>query len=107
MSYYDDLAAKDKKYLWHPFTQMADWQEEDPLIIEKGEDEYLIDTAGKKYIDGVSSLWCNLHGHRVPDIDQRVSQQLKKIAHSTLLGLSNVPSIELAEKLIELWIILV
>ncbi|MBI3306936.1 MAG: adenosylmethionine--8-amino-7-oxononanoate transaminase [Candidatus Omnitrophica bacterium] len=98
----DSLAAKDKRYLWHPFTQMRDWQEEDILIIEKGDGVYLEDIHGKKYLDGVSSLWCNVHGHRVPEIDKAVSDQLKKIAHSTFLGLSNVPAIELAEKLIRI-----
>ncbi|MFH1024319.1 MAG: adenosylmethionine--8-amino-7-oxononanoate transaminase [Planctomycetota bacterium] len=100
MNRQSDLAAKDKQHLWHPFTQMRDWAKEDPLIIESGEGEYLIDVAGRRYIDGVSSLWCNVHGHRVPAIDRRVREQLDKIAHSTFLGLSNVPAIELAEKLV-------
>jgi len=95
-----DLQAKDKKYLWHPFTQMQDWEREDILVIRKGDGVYLEDTRGRRYLDGVSSLWCNVHGHRVPALDQAVAEQLKEIAHSTFLGLSNIPAIELAEKLI-------
>ncbi len=98
----NSLEAKDKKYLWHPFTQMKDWQEEEIVIIRRGEGVTLEDTNGKKYLDGVSSLWCNVHGHRVPELDQALLQQLNEIAHSTFLGLSNVPAIELAEKLIQI-----
>jgi len=95
-----ELVQKDKKYLWHPFTQMKDWEKEDVLVIEKGEGMYLIDTEGRRYLDGVSSLWCNVHGHRVPEIDEAVRSQLDRIAHSTFLGLSNIPAIELGEMLI-------
>lgn len=94
------LEQKDKKYVWHPFTQMQDWEKEDIVIIESGDGVYLQDTQGRRYLDGVSSLWCNVHGHRVPEIDAAVRDQLGKIAHSTFLGLSSVPAIELAEKLI-------
>ena len=76
--------------------------EEEPLIIERGQGVYLYDTKGRKYVDGVSSLWVNVHGHGTRQIDRAISQQLKKIAHSTLLGLANVPSILLAKKLIEM-----
>ena len=79
---------------------MKEWLEEDPLIIEKGEGNYLIDIKGRRYLDGVSSLWCNVHGHKKKEIDDAVRKQLDSIAHSTLLGLSNVPSIRLAERLI-------
>lgn len=95
-----ELAEKDRRFIWHPFTQMKDWQKEDMLIIEKGDGVWLEDTDGRRYLDGVSSLWCNVHGHRVPEIDRAVRSQLDKVAHSTFLGLSNVPAIELAEKLI-------
>src|SRR5688500_9321602 len=91
-------AEKDKRFLWHPFTHMKEWQEEDVLVIDKGEGVWLEDAAGMKYLDGVSSLWCNVHGHRVPEIDAAVRAQLDKIAHSTFLGLSNEPAIALAEK---------
>jgi adenosylmethionine-8-amino-7-oxononanoate transaminase len=96
------LEQKDKKYLWHPFTQMQDWEAEDILIIESAEGVYLKDTHGRRYLDGVSSLWCNVHGHRIPELDQAVRDQLAKVAHSTFLGLSSVPAIELAEKLISI-----
>lgn len=94
------LRELDKKYLWHPFTPMLDWLESDPLIIERGEGAYLYDTDGNRYLDGVSSLWVNTHGHRAKLIDEYIREQLDKIAHSTLLGLSNVPAILLAEKLL-------
>ncbi len=96
------LEALDKRYIWHPFTQMKDWLEDTPLIIEKGKGSYLIDIYGRKYLDGVSSLWVTVHGHRKKEIDAAVKKQINKIAHSTLLGLSNVPAILLAEKLIKI-----
>ncbi len=96
----EKLINLDKQYLWHPFTQMRQWLAAEPVIIESGKGFYLIDTEGKKYIDGVSSLWCNVHGHRVKKIDDAIKNQLDKIAHSTLLGLAQTKSIELAEKLI-------
>jgi adenosylmethionine---8-amino-7-oxononanoate aminotransferase len=96
------LEADDKAYIWHPFTQMRDWQREQPLIIERGEGNLLIDIEGRAYIDGISSLWTNVHGHRHPKLDQAVRDQLDCIAHSTMLGLSNVPAIECARKLVRL-----
>ena len=102
MAKYDELKRLDHTYLWHPFTQMREWVGEDPVIIERGEGHYLIDVQGKKYLDGVSSLWCNVHGHRKKELDDAIRAQLDRIAHSTFLGLSHVPGIELAEKLIEI-----
>src|SRR3989338_9914484 len=96
------LAQWDKQWIWHPFTQMGDWAKEDILIIESGKGCYLKDVNGKRYLDGVSSLWCNVHGHRVPELDRALKKQIAKIAHSTFLGLSNVPAIELAKELIEI-----
>lgn len=93
---------EDKKYIWHPFTQMKDWLEEEPLIIEEAKGCYLKSTDGKRYLDGVSSLWVNVHGHRKSEIDLAIKRQIVKLSHSTLLGLGNIPSIELAKKLIEL-----
>jgi len=90
----------DHRYLWHPFTQMQEWEQEAPLIIERGKGVYLIDTEGKRYLDGTSSIWVNLHGHRHPILDRALKMQLDKIAHSTFLGLSNPPAIELARELI-------
>ncbi|MBI5326828.1 MAG: adenosylmethionine--8-amino-7-oxononanoate transaminase [Deltaproteobacteria bacterium] len=96
------LEKIDKKHLWHPFTQMRKWEKETPLIIERGEGNYLIDTNGRKYLDGVSSLWVNVHGHRKREIDNAIKAQIDKISHSTLLGLGNVPSILLAGKLVKI-----
>lgn len=96
------LKNTDRKYIWHPFTQMRDWMKEEPLIIEEGKGAWVKDIDGKWYIDGVSSLWVNIHGHGHPAIDKAVKDQLGKIAHSTMLGLSNVPATILAEKLIKL-----
>jgi adenosylmethionine---8-amino-7-oxononanoate aminotransferase len=97
-----DLAAADRAYLWHPFTQQRGWVEEEPVIVERGEGAYLIDVDGNRYLDGVSSLWCNVHGHAHPRIDAAVREQLSKVAHSTMLGLSHRPAIELAQRLVEL-----
>src|SRR5881396_2731726 len=96
------LQAADRRYLWHPFTQQREWERSAPLIIERGRGVYLQDTEGRRYLDGVSSIWVNLHGHRKRELDRALRSQLRKIAHSTMLGLSNIPSIELARKLIAL-----
>jgi adenosylmethionine-8-amino-7-oxononanoate aminotransferase len=96
------LTQADKRYIWHPFTQMQDYQEMDPVIIERGEGSYLIDVHGRRYLDGVSSLWVTVHGHRRAEIDQAIIAQVGRIAHSTLLGLSSPPAIELAERLVEI-----
>ena len=96
------LSALDHQYLWHPFTQMKEWVEEDPIIIERGEGAHLFDTKGRRYLDGTSSIWVNIHGHQHPKIDQAIRKQLKKVAHSTMLGLSNPPSILLAKELVRL-----
>ncbi|ODA44263.1 Adenosylmethionine-8-amino-7-oxononanoate aminotransferase [Thermodesulfovibrio sp. N1] len=96
------LIEWDKNYIWHPFTQMKYWLQEEPTIIIEGKDCFIKDIDGKWYLDGVSSLWVNIHGHRRTEIDEAVKAQLDKIAHSTLLGLSNEPSIILAKKLAEL-----
>ncbi|TKS60543.1 MAG: adenosylmethionine--8-amino-7-oxononanoate transaminase [Nitrospira sp.] len=81
---------------------MQEWEREEPLIVERGSGSYLIDTEGKKYLDGTSSIWVNLHGHRHPALDRALKKQLDKIAHSTLLGLSNPPAIELAHALVRI-----
>ncbi|MCK5014059.1 MAG: adenosylmethionine--8-amino-7-oxononanoate transaminase [Candidatus Omnitrophica bacterium] len=90
----------DKKYLWHPFTQMQDWLDEEPLVIDQARGAYLRDTRGNYYLDGVSSLWVNVHGHGHKLIDRAVKSQVNRLSHSTLLGLSNAPAIELAEQLV-------
>ena len=93
---------QDRRYLWHPFTPMAQWVSQEQLVIEAGQGEYLIDNHGRRYLDGVSSLWCNVHGHQVKQIDQAIKEQLGKIAHSTLLGLVSPPSAQLAQRLVEM-----
>ncbi len=99
---YAQLAEWDKEYVWHPFTQMQMWNAADPLIIERGEGSYLIDVLGNRYLDGISSLWVTVHGHAHPILTQAIKDQVDKIAHTTLLGLANVPSIQLAKKLVEI-----
>lgn len=96
------LARWDHDYLWHPFTQMKEWEDEEPVIIARGKGAYLIDTEGRRYLDGTSSIWVNVHGHRHPTLDEALRHQLGKVAHSTLLGLSNPPAIELARALIRI-----
>ncbi len=98
----ETLAAWDKRYLWHPFTQMQDWLAEAPVIIARGEGCYLIDVDGNRYIDGVASMWTSVHGHNHPELNTALKTQVDKVAHSTLLGYSNIPAIELAKKLVEL-----
>lgn len=96
-----ELQAADRRHLWHPFTQQRAWCDEDPpLIIDHAEGTNLYDTEGNAYIDGVASLWCNVHGHRHPALDHAIAQQLGRMAHSTMLGLSHPPGIELAERLV-------
>jgi adenosylmethionine-8-amino-7-oxononanoate aminotransferase len=97
-----DLAAADHAHLWHPFTQQRGWIEEEPLVVERAEGTDLIDVAGRRYIDGVSSLWCNVHGHRHARVDAAVRAQLDRVAHSTMLGLSHRPGIALAQRLVDL-----
>ena len=95
----NDIERKDKEYVWHPFTQMQEWVDQPQMIIEAAEGIKLIDSDGNKYYDGVSSLWVNLHGHRHPTIDKAIIDQLGKVAHTTMLGLINIPASQLAEEL--------
>jgi adenosylmethionine-8-amino-7-oxononanoate aminotransferase len=95
------LQAADRRHLWHPFTQQLSWcEDEPPLVIDRADGTNLYDSDGNAYIDGVSSLWCNVHGHRHPAIDAAIQAQLGRVAHSTLLGLTHEPAIELAQKLV-------
>jgi adenosylmethionine---8-amino-7-oxononanoate aminotransferase len=98
----EQLEQWDREHVWHPFTAMQAYAAERPLIIERAEGFYLIDQDGNAYLDGVSSLWCNVHGHRVPELDEAIRGQLDRVAHSTLLGLASEPAIRLARKLVEL-----
>lgn len=96
----EELERLDKAYIWHPFTQMKDWLADTPLIIASGDGSYLTDVQGRRYLDGVSSLWVTVHGHRRAEITQAIRDQLDSIAHSTFLGLSHVSAIKLAERLV-------
>lgn len=98
----EQLERWDDEYLWHPFTPHSVYREREPLTIVEGEGHYLIDVDGNRYLDGVSSIWCNPFGHRREEIDRAVEEQLGRIAHSTLLGHANDVSIRLAKRLVEL-----
>jgi adenosylmethionine-8-amino-7-oxononanoate aminotransferase len=98
----EQLEQWDREHVWHPFTPMQTYAEEHPLIIARAHGCFLVDLDGKEYIDGVSSMWCNVHGHRVPELDAAIREQLDAVAHSTLLGLGNAPSIRLARRLVEM-----
>jgi adenosylmethionine-8-amino-7-oxononanoate aminotransferase len=95
----DDLKLWDRTHVWHAFTQMAEYE---PLLIERASGCTLVDTEGREYIDGVSSLWCNVHGHRHPRLDAAIREQLGKVAHVTSLGLGNPTTARLAKKLSEI-----
>ena len=97
-----DLRRLDKQHVWHPFTPMKLWNESDALVITAAQGMHLIDSDGNRYLDGASSLWCNVHGHRVPEIDDAIRAQLDKVAHTTMLGLASEPAIVLAERLMQL-----
>jgi len=94
--------ARDRKVLWHPFTQQKLWMEEDFPVIARGKGATLVDADGRTYLDGVSSLWCNVHGHARREINAAMKKQLDLVAHATFLGLTNPPAIELGEKLVAL-----
>lgn len=96
------LQSWDKQYVWHPFTQMQDWLAEEPVVIVKGEGSWLIDSDGKRYLDGVASMWTNVHGHSHPALNKALADQAAKIEHSTLLGLAGEQSILLAKRLVEI-----
>lgn len=98
---YETLRDWDRAHLWHPFTPLADWAAAEPLVIDRAEGAYLFDVQGRRYLDGVSSLWCNVHGHRHPALDAAIRAQLDRVAHSTLLGASHPPAIALARRLVE------
>ena len=98
----DELRQLDKQHIWHPFTPMKLWLEDDPVIITDARGMCLFDSDGNRYLDAVSSLWCNVHGHRVPEIDEAIRRQLDLVAHTTMLGLSSEPAILLADRLMRL-----
>ena len=98
----EETIRLDRKHLWHPFTPNSVWMDPSfkPVSIVAGEGSWLIDAAGKRYLDGNSSIWTNLHGHRHPQLDEAIRCQLGKIAHSSFLGLTHEPAARLAEELI-------
>ncbi len=96
------LQAWDKRHIWHPFTQMRDWEQETQPVIVRGEGCWLIDSDGNRYLDGVASMWTNVHGHCHPELNEALKQQVDRLEHSTLLGLASEQSILLAHKLAEL-----
>ena len=97
-----ELRRLDQQHIWHPFTPMSLWLESEPVVIRAAEGMHVIDSDGNRYLDGVSSLWCNVHGHRVPEIDAAIREQLGKVAHSTMLGLTSEAAIVLADRLMKL-----
>ncbi|MGW8272465.1 MAG: adenosylmethionine--8-amino-7-oxononanoate transaminase [Thermodesulfovibrionales bacterium] len=100
MDHIEHLQDIDRKFIWHPFTQMKEWESSQPVVITEARDCFIKDVRGNWYLDGVSSLWVNIHGHRRQEINAAIEAQLNRVAHSTLLGLANVPSILLAERLV-------
>ncbi len=99
MTEHAQLAAWDQHHFWHAFTQMEEYE---PQIIDHAQGVWLADTQGNRFLDGISSMWCNLLGHCHPGIDGAIREQLDQVAHSTSLGMSNVPAIELARQLAEI-----
>jgi adenosylmethionine---8-amino-7-oxononanoate aminotransferase len=98
----EDVRRWDVDHLWHPFTQMAEYAEAEPLVVVRGEGHYLIDDRGRRLFDATSALWCNLFGHRVPEIDAAVREQLERFAHTTLLGTTHPGAATLARRLVEI-----
>src|SRR5256885_3520192 len=94
------LAKLDHQFVWHPFTQMRDWLMREPIVIVEGKGAVLRDIRGRKYLDANSSIWTNLHGHNHPKINAAIERQLKRISHSSALGLANEPAALLAAKLV-------
>lgn len=95
-----DLLERDRRHVWHPFTQHAVWEADSPLVIDRAEGVHLWDTDGNRYLDGVSSLWVTVHGHREPRVDAAIRAQLDRLDHATFLGSTHEPGIRLAELLL-------
>src|ERR1700722_8070164 len=94
-------AQLDHQFVWHPFTQMRDWLKREPLVIASGRGAVLRDVKGREYLDANASIWTNLHGHQHPKINAAITRQLKKISHSSALGLANEPASLLAARLVK------
>ncbi|MGI8956275.1 MAG: adenosylmethionine--8-amino-7-oxononanoate transaminase [Chthoniobacterales bacterium] len=101
----EQLVADDKRYLWHPFTAMGEWcaPDHEPLVLVSGEGAILRDSRGREYIDGNSSIWTNVHGHNHPRINAAIRAQLERVAHTSFLGTTNPPAIQLAREIVELF----
>ena len=101
----DELIAADKKFVWHPFTNMREWcaPEHEPLVLVEGKGALLRDSKGREYIDGNSSIWTNIHGHNHPHINAAIREQLDRVAHTSFLGLTNPPAIKLARAIVDLF----
>ncbi len=99
------LVADDKRYLWHPFTSMGEWcaPEHEPIVLVGGEGAIVRDSRGREYIDGNSSIWTNVHGHNHPRINAAIREQLERVAHTSFLGTTNPPAIQLARAIVELF----
>ena len=104
MNLYDTetLRGFDRKYVWHPFTQMKDWESEDQIVIARGQGSHIFDTDGNRYLDGVAAIWTNVHGHCRPEINEAVQEQVDRLEHSTLLGLAGEQPSLLAKRLVDI-----
>ena len=98
----ETLRKYDSDYLWHPFTQMSEWEGRENIIITRGEGSYLIDSEGNRYLDGVAAIWTNVHGHCRAEINEAIKEQVDRLEHSTLLGLSNDRAAHLAKRLVDI-----
>lgn len=98
----EQLREWDRRHVWHPFTQMQDWERDQPIVITRGEGSWLIDSEGNRYLDGVASMWTNVHGHCRRELNEALKQQVDRLEHSTLLGLASEQSIILAHRLAEI-----
>jgi len=101
----EDLTAADKRFLWHPFTNMSEWcaPEHEPLVLVEGQGPLLRDSRGREYIDGNSSIWTNVHGHNHPHINAAIRRQLDRVAHTSFLGFTNAAAVELARAIVDLF----
>src|SRR5882672_6757821 len=101
----EELIEADKRFVWHPFTDMREWcaAEHEPLLLVEGHGAILRDSRGREYIDGNSSIWTNIHGHNHPHINAAIRAQLERVAHTSFLGFTNPAATELAEAIVDLF----
>ena len=100
-----ELIDADKRFVWHPFTNMPEWcaPEDEPLVLVEGHGAILCDSRGREYIDGNSSIWTNIHGHNHPHINAAIRRQLDRVAHTSFLGFTNPAAVELAHAMVGLF----